>query len=246
MMNQARFFCQESHGFPAFSGKMIAMDAAHDDIAVLRSALEQAQARAAAAEAEAARAVAQISSTEALIASLRLEIEKLRREIYGQRSERKARLLEQMEFQLEELEATASEDELAAEQAAAKTTAVKAFTRQRSSRKPFPAHLPRERVVVPAPSACACCGSTKLAKLGETITETLESVPRQWKVIQTVREKFTCRECEKITQPPAPPELVEGPHDSAGLGRTEPVGHDPVREVRPAPTAQPAMRTLRP
>jgi putative hemolysin len=99
---------------------------------------------------------------------------------------------------------------------------------------------------VPAPSACACCGSTKLAKLGETITEILESVPRQWKVIQTVREKFTCRECEKITQPPAPPELAEGPHDSAGLGRTQPLGHDPVREVWPAPTAQPAVRTLRP
>jgi transposase len=178
------------------------MDAAHDDIATLRSSLEKAQARAAAAEAEAARAMAQVSSTEALIASLRLEIEKLRREIYGQRSERKARLLEQMEFQLEELEA--SEDELAAKHAAARTMAVRAFTRQRSSRKPFPAHLPRERIVIPAPSACACCGSTKLAKLGETITETLESVPRQWKVIQTVREKFTCRDCEKITQPPAP------------------------------------------
>ncbi len=29
-------------------------------------------------------------------------------------------------------------------------------------------------------------------------------IPRQWKVIQTVREKFTCRACEKISQPPAP------------------------------------------
>jgi transposase len=29
-------------------------------------------------------------------------------------------------------------------------------------------------------------------------------VPPQWKVVQTVREKFTCRRCEKITQPPAP------------------------------------------
>ena len=180
------------------------MDADDDAIATLRSSLEKAHARAAAAEAEAARAMAQVSSTEALIASLRLEIEKLRREIYGQRSERKARLLEQMEFQLEELEATASQDELAAKQAAARTMAVRAFTRQRSSRKPFPAHLARERIVIPAPSACACCGSTKLAKLGETITETLESVPRQWKVIQTVREKFTCRDCEKVTQPPAP------------------------------------------
>ena len=29
-------------------------------------------------------------------------------------------------------------------------------------------------------------------------------IPRQWKVIQTVREKVSCRECEKISQPPAP------------------------------------------
>ena len=54
-----------------------------------------------------------------MIAALKLEILKLRRELYGQRSERRARLLAQMELQLEELEATASEDELAAEQAAA-------------------------------------------------------------------------------------------------------------------------------
>ncbi|CAO3381879.1 IS66 family transposase [Azospirillum argentinense] len=175
-----------------------------DDIASLRAALAQAEARADAAEAEAARARAMASNTEALIASLKLEIEKLRRELYGTRSERKARLLDQLEFQLEELEATASEDELAAEQAAAKTTAVTAFTRKRPSRQPFPDHLPRERVVVPAPASCPCCGSDKLCKLGETITETLEVIPRQWKVIQTVRERFSCRACETISQPPAP------------------------------------------
>ena len=44
----------------------------------------------------------------------------------------------------------------------------------------------------------------KLSKLGEDDTETLEVIPRQWKVVQTVREKFTCRACEAITQPPAP------------------------------------------
>ena len=156
------------------------------------------------AEALAARAVAESSSTEALIAHLKLEIEKLRRELYGHRSERKARLLEQMELQLEDLEAGATEDELAAEKAAARTQTVKSFERRRPSRKPFPAHLPRERVVIAAPESCPCCGSAKLSKLGEDITETLEVIPRQWKVIQTVREKFSCRECETITQPPAP------------------------------------------
>ena len=156
------------------------------------------------AEAVAARAQAVNSSTEALIAYLKLEIEKLRRELYGSRSERKARLLEQMELQLEDLEATATEDELAAEKVAVRTQTVKSFERKRPSRKPFPDHLPRERVVITAPASCPCCGSAKLSKLGEDITETLEVIPRQWKVIQTVREKFSCRECEKITQPPAP------------------------------------------
>ncbi len=181
-----------------------------DDLASALALLAQERARRVAAEAEAATAKAEaasakalVSHSEALIARLKLEIDKVRRELYGSRSERKARLLEQMELQLEELEADAGEDELVAE-IAAKASAVKAFERKRPSRKPFPEHLPRERVVITAPANCACCGSTKLSKLGEDITETLEVVPRQWKVIQTVREKFTCRECEKITQPPAP------------------------------------------
>jgi transposase len=163
-----------------------------------------AQAEAASAKAAAANAQADLSSTEALISHLKLEIEKLRRALYGTRSERKARLLEQMELALEELQATATEDELAAEKAAARTQTVQSFERKRPARKPFPDHLPRERVVIPAPESCPCCGSRKLAKLGEDIAETLEVVPRQWKVIQTVREKFSCRDCERITQPPAP------------------------------------------
>jgi transposase len=56
---------------------------------------------------------------------------------------------------------------------------VAAFTRKRPARQPFPAHLPRERVVEPAPTACLCCGSARLCKLGEDITETLEVIPRQ-------------------------------------------------------------------
>ena len=174
--------------------------AAHAMILAERTARVEAEALAA----NASKWAAAISSgTEALIARLKLEIEKLRRELYGSRSERKTRLLEQMELQLEDLEASATEDELAAEHASRATT-VTSFERRRPSRKPFPEHLPRERVVIAAPGSCPCCGSTRLSKLGEDITETLEVIPRQWKVIQTVREKFSCRQCETITQPPAP------------------------------------------
>jgi transposase len=65
-----------------------------------------------------------------------------------------------------------------------------AFTRKRPARQPFPEHLPRERVVEPRPVACLCCGGARLRKLGEDVTETLEVIPRQWKVIQHVREKI--------------------------------------------------------
>lgn len=166
--------------------------------------------------AELAAAQARASATDAMIAHLKLQIAKLRREQFGPSGERSRRLLDQLELQLEEHTATASEDDLAAEVASAGTTNVTAFERRRPAKKPFPEHLPRERIVMPAPCSCPACGGTRLSKLGEDITETLEVIPRQWKVIQTVRERFSCRDCEKITQPPAPFHVV--PRGWAGPG----------------------------
>jgi hypothetical protein len=139
------------------------------------------------AEAVAARAQAVNTSTEALIAHLKLEIEKLRRALFGSRSERKARLLEQMELQLEELEAAATEDELAAEKAAAHAGNAKSFQRKRPSRKPFPEHLPRERVVIPMPCNCPRCNSKRLRKIGEDVTErrllaAIRQASRRWRL----------------------------------------------------------------
>jgi transposase len=183
---------------------MTTADDLPDEIAALQSALIAERARAARVEAELAVAKAKASDDQALIAHQRLQIEKLTRQIYGQRSERRVRLLDQIELTFEELESSATEDEVAAERAVARTTNVLAFTRKRPARQPFPEHLPRERVVEPGPTQCLCCGSPRLRKLGEDITETLEVIPRQWKVIQHVRAKFTCRDCEKISQAPAP------------------------------------------
>jgi transposase len=181
-----------------------AADDLPEDIDALKAALLAERDRAARVAAELAVAQAKASDDQALIAHQQLQIAKLTRELYGQHSERSVRLLDQMELAFEELESSATEDELAAERAAAKTTNVVAFIRKRPARQPFPEHLPRERVVEPGPSACQCCGSARLRKLGEDVTETLEVIPRQWKVIQHVREKFTCRDCEKISQAPAP------------------------------------------
>jgi transposase len=180
-------------------------DALPDDVAALKEALAAERAKGLEIAAELAVAHAKASEDSALIAQQKLRIAKLERQIYGQRSERSSRLIEQLALTFEDLEADATEDELAAERAVAKTTTVRGFTRKRAAeRQTFPAHLPRERVVIDGPVVCACCGGNHLRKRGEDVTQTLEVIPRQWKVIETVREKFSCRDCEKISQAPAP------------------------------------------
>ena len=174
-----------------------------------------------AAQADAALVKAELSGARAEIERLTLEIAKARRAHFGQKSERGARLIEQMELELENLAATASEDEIAAEQALARagqaSSMVKAHERLRPVRKPLPEHLPRERVVVPAPAACSCCGGARLSKIGEEVTETLEVIPRKWFVRQTVREKFSCRDCERFSETPAPFHVISRGRAGPGL-----------------------------
>lgn len=179
-----------------------------DDVEALRAALAAATFRADQAEVALLGARARQSDDQALIAHLKLQIEKLRHQLFGSKSERRSRLLDQLELQLEELEATASQDAAIAQVAAHKVANAPGFERRRPSRQPFPEHLPRERVVIAAPCACPACGGTRLSRIGEDVTETLEVIPRRWKVIQTVREKVACRDCDRISQPPAPFHVV--------------------------------------
>jgi len=176
------------------------------DIATLQAALLAEQAARRAAEQRA-------SGAEAVIAQLKLMIAKMRHARFGASSERGRKLLDQLELQLEEMEAAATEEEVAVQANPPPEGARPPPTRRKPVRAPLPAHLPRERVVIPGPTFCPCCQG-KLSKLGEDVTETLEVIPRQFKVIQTVRERFACRACEAIHQPPAPFHVI--PRGRAG------------------------------
>ncbi len=132
---------------------------------------------------------------------LKLMIAKMRHARFGASSERGRKLLDQLELQLEEMEAAATEDEAAVQANPPSQGAKPPPTRRKPVRAPFPPHIPRERVV-PGPTSCPCCQG-KLSKLGEDVTETLEVIPRQFKVIQTVRERFACRHRPMRTRPGA-------------------------------------------
>jgi transposase len=189
-----------------------AIDSLPDDVETLKALLvatrderDQTAAELRQARAQADDALAREKTLALLIEKLKFQIARLRHGQYGQSAERQA-LIEQLELELAEAEETASESEAVAALAAVreKTIVVHAFQRKKPARRPLPEHLPWERVVEPAPISCPCRGGTKLCKIGEDVTETLEAVPRQWKVIQHVREKFSCRACEKIAQAPGP------------------------------------------
>ena len=128
------------------------IDALKAALVTERTARQQAEARA--------------SGAEAMVAHLKLLIAKMRRERFGPSAER-SRLLDQLELRLEELEASATEDEAAVRTASADARAVRGFTRKHPVRAPFPAYLPRERVVIPArmSARAAAAGSASWAKI---------------------------------------------------------------------------------
>jgi transposase len=139
------------------------------------------------------------------IERLKLQLAKARHERFGQSSERGRLLVEQLELMIEDLEETQAEEETHTEIAAPIKT-----ERQRRIRGPrkLPDNLPVERVVEAAPCACGRCGGMRLRKLGEAVSRTLECEPRRWKIVERVREKFACRDCEAVTEPPAPSHAI--------------------------------------
>ena len=123
------------------------------------------------------RLSAEARSAEALMSGARLEIERLklllakaRREQYGRPPSAARRLIAQLELQLAELEETAAEDETAAEIAASGDEPARSSAGTSGANPPagrLPEHLPRERIVVPAPrpaAAAAAAGSPRSAR----------------------------------------------------------------------------------
>nr|WP_246664780.1 IS66 family transposase zinc-finger binding domain-containing protein [Rhodoblastus acidophilus] len=154
-------------------------------------------------EAENLAAQSEAKITRLEIERLKFLLAKARREQFGQSSERGKQLIEQLELAIEDLEETQGAEQTKAEIVAPETTKDKHRRAPRGPRK-LPDDLPVERIVEAAPCACGKCGGPRLRKLGEIVTRTLESEPRRWRIIEHVREKFTCRDCEAITEPPAP------------------------------------------
>ena len=135
-------------------------------------------------------------------------IKELQRHRFGRRAETLPE--DQMLLALEEVEQTEAG---AAAETEVKSAAEreKATRKRRTNRGALPAHLPRIEIVVDIEDkACPCCKGL-LHRIGEDLSERLDIVPAQFRVLVTRRPKYACRACEgAVTQAAAPARLIEG------------------------------------
>ncbi len=134
---------------------------------ILKQEVAKVQSKLAEAEKKLFAERAARAEDQAIIEQLKLTITKMQRDQYGAKSEHSVRLQDPVELTADK------EDAAALLSTPVQTATIINFERRKPAKKPFPAHLPRERIVVPAPTFCTCCGGARLAKLGEDITETL-------------------------------------------------------------------------
>ena len=154
------------------------------------------------------------------IEHLKAQLAVLRRARFGRSSEKLDREIEQLELVLGELEESVAESNARTEQAKqerASPARAKPADRKPGGRKPLPAHLPREQVIHQPPPACVCCGGKVLRKIADDLTEVLEYVPSSFKVMQHVRPKLSCRDCETIVQAALPSFPIERGRPGPGL-----------------------------
>ena len=135
-------------------------------------------------------------------------IKELQRHRFGRRAESLPE--DQLLLALEDVEQ--GEAETAAE-SETKSSAARAegARKRRANHGALPAHLPRiETLVDVEDKTCRCCKGA-LHRIGEDVSERLDVVPAQFRVLVVRRPKYACRACESVVvQSPAPARLIEG------------------------------------
>lgn len=152
-----------------------------------------------------------------LVQALRLQIARLKRQKFGASSEKIAREIEQLELALEGLqvaqaEVAPAEEAATIEIAAAATEAGDPADERLKTlrRRPRVApDTPRERREMDPGDTCPDCGGA-LRLVDEDVSQILEMITAQMKVIEVARLKKSCRCCERMVQCPAPSRPIPG------------------------------------
>ncbi|SPJ26383.1 hypothetical protein PAA8504_04241 [Palleronia abyssalis] len=183
-------------------------DSLTDDPTVLKAMI-------AALQAENARISATLQAHEQLVQALRLRIARLQKQAFGKSSEKIEREIAQLELALEDLLIAAAEQQR--NEPADEEDAHPATTEAKSRRRPRVSdETPRERRELDPGTCCPECGGD-LRVVGEDVSELLDMIAAQMKVVQIARVKKSCRRCERIVQAAAPSRPIPGSMAGPGL-----------------------------
>lgn len=150
---------------------------------------------------------AMLLAERARAARLEQIIKELQRHRFGRRAETLPE--DQLLLGLEEVEQVEASSDAATDAANAAERSSRA-ARRRRNRGALPAHLPRVEMLIDLDDhACPCCQQA-LHRIGEDVSERLDIVPAQFRVLVVRRPKYACRACETMVQAPAPARLIEG------------------------------------
>jgi transposase len=165
-----------------------------------------------------ARMSATLRAHDQLIRTLRLRIAALKKKVFGKSSEKVEREIEQLELALEDMLVAAAESAVEPmDEDAPEPPAPDATPERTPRRRPRVSDAaPRERRELDPGGRCPDCGG-ELRLVGEDVSEILDMVAAQLKVLQVARLKKSCRRCEKIAQEPAPSRPIPGSMAGAGL-----------------------------
>jgi transposase len=184
-----------------------------DDPALLKALI-------AALQVENAKISATLRAHDQLIQTLRLRIAKLKRQVFGQSSEKVEREIEQLELALEDLLIASAEGEVVVPTCDIEEVdpgAAGDTSGRPSRRRPKVSDgTPRERQELDPGNCCPDCGGD-LRLVGEDVSEMLDMITAQLKVVQIARLKKSCRRCERMVQMPAPSRPIPGSMAGAGL-----------------------------
>ena len=137
-----------------------------------------------------------------------IRLEKLladfKRALYGAKSEKANP--DQYHLALEDIETAMAVVHAEDEAIAPPKTAA---SKSRAGRGVLPKHLPRVEEIIAPDLTCGCGAERHI--IGEDVSERLDIVPAQFRVLVTRRPKYACRLCEAgVIQAPAKPRLIEG------------------------------------
>ena len=150
-----------------------------------------------------------LSAQDSVIDNLRHQLAVLKRARFGRSSEQVEQNIHQLELQLEELE-------IAQAQTDSGSSAAGTVTKTPRRRITLPEHLAREEYRLDTHECCPDCQGA-LCHIGDDVSEILDVVPASYRVIKTVRPKYSCKACDSVVQAPAPQRVINKGLPSAGL-----------------------------